>query len=745
MASAHHSNDFRLPSLKDLNFPYRPLQDDQQQHQQQQQQQQQHQQQHQQPQQHQQQQQQQQQQQPWSSSRSTATAMPPPPPSHQHQQHTPPLSAGHDLAVPKHENGAYIHHPSMSMSAQVTPIQQAAVPLASSARVVDEFSHSPNQAKRARVPSQTINSTPRVIRTPHTPYPPQYAPYPQQQPPPNPYHPIAPPTHPAHQPPPHEQMHPVPMSAHPGYPPYQSQYIPARPPPPQALHPHHAQHPQHPHTNPYPSPGPLPSAPPPPQWAPSHHQLPPPQAQHSQTQPPPPQPAPHVHHHQPIPPPPMHPQQHQPQPHHQQPPPPPSAHHIAPHALSQHPPQVAHLPPVPAPQHHQPQQSQQTFPRSAAIVPTNVNTRDAYPTDDPDRLPVRDGLMDEVVKHCTTLYSFANRFAQLQTAVPHAQPSAADLSEMSRLAIQVVQMLEDWKSSNVPETDRVKLDASTTPTFVPTDDSRPPKRPWEDMSGDGVQDGSEGGAFSEYNAAPDKAAQSTAEQDMELIRTKRATSTAGANGTSGQPKSKYRKRSRATPPGKCHSCNIRETPEWRRGPDGARTLCNACGLHYAKLMRKKDKSGNGSSEHISLEALRASARSSDLEKNRSKGSRAQQSNESSSSVEGSKQVPQQPSAPAPPPQQHHQGSFQVMNMTPDSGSSAVPEANHLQATNQQTVAPNAGAMVVPSHSWPTSAASVASVSHANASAGRGFATEQFPHQSFMRASQHAAIPQASPR
>jgi hypothetical protein len=84
---------------------------------------------------------------------------------------------------------------------------------------------------------------------------------------------------------------------------------------------------------------------------------------------------------------------------------------------------------------------------------------------------------------------------------------------------------------------------------------------------------------------------------MALIRTKRAT-TAGQNGGPGQPKSKYRKRSvsrasliichlkcsnfifyqRATPPGKCHSCNIRETPEWRRGPDGARTLCNACGL-----------------------------------------------------------------------------------------------------------------------------------------------------------------------
>ncbi|KAH9972181.1 hypothetical protein BGW80DRAFT_1173682, partial [Lactifluus volemus] len=103
--------------------------------------------------------------------------------------------------------------------------------------------------------------------------------------------------------------------------------------------------------------------------------------------------------------------------------------------------------------------------------------------------------------------------------------------------------------------------------------------------------------------------QATAEADMALIRTKRAT-TAGQNGGPGQPKSKYRKRSRATPPGKCHSCNIRETPEWRRGPDGARTLCNACGLHYAKLMRKRDKAAgpDGKGPNIDLETLRASTR-----------------------------------------------------------------------------------------------------------------------------------------
>ncbi|KAF2140580.1 uncharacterized protein K452DRAFT_48515 [Aplosporella prunicola CBS 121167] len=58
----------------------------------------------------------------------------------------------------------------------------------------------------------------------------------------------------------------------------------------------------------------------------------------------------------------------------------------------------------------------------------------------------------------------------------------------------------------------------------------------------------------------------------------------GGGGFAGADPKK--RRGRAAPPGRCHSCNRAETPEWRRGPDGARTLCNACGLHYAKLTRK---------------------------------------------------------------------------------------------------------------------------------------------------------------
>ena len=32
---------------------------------------------------------------------------------------------------------------------------------------------------------------------------------------------------------------------------------------------------------------------------------------------------------------------------------------------------------------------------------------------------------------------------------------------------------------------------------------------------------------------------------------------------------------------KCQSCGVTETPQWRRGPSGKRTLCNACGVKWA--------------------------------------------------------------------------------------------------------------------------------------------------------------------
>lgn len=39
----------------------------------------------------------------------------------------------------------------------------------------------------------------------------------------------------------------------------------------------------------------------------------------------------------------------------------------------------------------------------------------------------------------------------------------------------------------------------------------------------------------------------------------------------------------------CDECGAVESPEWRKGPKGPKTLCNACGLRWAKRTRKDDK------------------------------------------------------------------------------------------------------------------------------------------------------------
>ncbi|KAH7342167.1 hypothetical protein B0J17DRAFT_567400 [Rhizoctonia solani] len=107
----------------------------------------------------------------------------------------------------------------------------------------------------------------------------------------------------------------------------------------------------------------------------------------------------------------------------------------------------------------------------------------------------------------------------------------------------------------------------------------------------------------------DDDAKAVAIRDMEDIRARRNQGQANVSG-----KMKYKKRSRATPPGSCHSCEITDTPEWRRGPDGQRTLCNACGLHYAKLVRKRDRiisslpAGGEAPPPIDITFLRKSAR-----------------------------------------------------------------------------------------------------------------------------------------
>ncbi|KAK3393808.1 cutinase gene palindrome-binding protein [Podospora didyma] len=43
----------------------------------------------------------------------------------------------------------------------------------------------------------------------------------------------------------------------------------------------------------------------------------------------------------------------------------------------------------------------------------------------------------------------------------------------------------------------------------------------------------------------------------------------------------------------CTDCGTLESPEWRKGPSGPKTLCNACGLRWAKNQKKEKNKTNG--------------------------------------------------------------------------------------------------------------------------------------------------------
>jgi len=74
-------------------------------------------------------------------------------------------------------------------------------------------------------------------------------------------------------------------------------------------------------------------------------------------------------------------------------------------------------------------------------------------------------------------------------------------------------------------------------------------------------------------------------------------STNGPSGTGGSNNDRVKRQKPDDGPSDgqtCLGCAATSTPEWRRGPMGPRTLCNACGLVYAKMIKKryKEKANN---------------------------------------------------------------------------------------------------------------------------------------------------------
>lgn len=62
-----------------------------------------------------------------------------------------------------------------------------------------------------------------------------------------------------------------------------------------------------------------------------------------------------------------------------------------------------------------------------------------------------------------------------------------------------------------------------------------------------------------------------------------ATATGGVMGIDFEPGVRHRKRSKRDQVDfLCFDCGVTQSPEWRKGPMGRKTLCNACGLRFAK-------------------------------------------------------------------------------------------------------------------------------------------------------------------
>ncbi|KAJ3106514.1 hypothetical protein HDU97_006107 [Phlyctochytrium planicorne] len=89
--------------------------------------------------------------------------------------------------------------------------------------------------------------------------------------------------------------------------------------------------------------------------------------------------------------------------------------------------------------------------------------------------------------------------------------------------------------------------------------------------------------------------------EMDMIRAKRLKS-----GDEGEREVKRRRSRKSEAATRCQSCQATQTPEWRRGPHGRRTLCNACGLTYAKM--RKERAAGGTAGNITLKEISVNAR-----------------------------------------------------------------------------------------------------------------------------------------
>eukprot|EP01112_Ceratiomyxa_fruticulosa_P007715 TRINITY_DN1999_c3_g1_i1.p1 TRINITY_DN1999_c3_g1~~TRINITY_DN1999_c3_g1_i1.p1 ORF type:complete len:242 (-),score=60.28 TRINITY_DN1999_c3_g1_i1:60-785(-) len=102
--------------------------------------------------------------------------------------------------------------------------------------------------------------------------------------------------------------------------------------------------------------------------------------------------------------------------------------------------------------------------------------------------------------------------------------------------------------------------------------------------------------------------------NQELIRSSTETEI-DENNNNSTPRRK-RGRPPITKPAACLECGVTSTPDWRRGSHGPHTLCNRCGLLFAKKMKKELESRR---RHSIDKLLNNNPRLQQVEQNKGEG------------------------------------------------------------------------------------------------------------------------------